>query len=39
MLLEEVAENVAELVENLNFAEKVERSLSLISRAWREYGE
>ncbi len=34
-----VEENVAELVDGLNFKEKVERSLALISQAWREYGE
>ncbi len=32
-------ENVAELVEKLNFAEKVERSLGLIERAYKELGE
>jgi phosphoadenosine phosphosulfate reductase len=39
MLVEEVAENVAELVEKLNFAEKVERSLGLIDRAYQEFGD
>jgi phosphoadenosine phosphosulfate reductase len=39
MLIEEVTENVSELVEKLNFAEKVERSLSLIERAYKEFGE
>ena len=39
MLIEEVAENVAELVERLNFAEKVSRSLGLIERAYKEYGD
>jgi phosphoadenosine phosphosulfate reductase len=34
-----VAENVAELVEGLNFAEKVERSLELIGRAYKEFGD
>ena len=38
MLIEEVTENVVELVENLNFAEKVERSLELIDRAHKEFG-
>ncbi len=32
-------ENVAELVANLNFAQKVERSLDLIERAYKEFGE
>jgi phosphoadenosine phosphosulfate reductase len=32
-------ENVAELVENLNFAQKVERSLDLIERAYKEFGD
>lgn len=39
MLIEEVAENVVELVDGLNFAEKVERSLELIDRAHREFGD
>ena len=39
MLIEEVAENVTELVEKLNFAEKVERSLGLIDRAYKEFGD
>jgi phosphoadenosine phosphosulfate reductase len=39
MLVEEVTENVAELVEKLNFAEKVDRSLELIERAYREFGD
>jgi len=39
MLIEEVTENVVELVENLNFAEKVERSLDLIDRAYKEFGD
>jgi len=38
MLIEEVAENVTELVEKLNFAEKVERSLMLIDQAYKEFG-
>ncbi len=39
MLIEEVAENVTELVEKLNFAEKVERSLGLIDQAYKEFGD
>lgn len=39
MLIEEVEQNVVELVEKLNFAEKVERSLGLIERAYKEFGE
>ena len=39
MLIKEVAENVAELVEGLNFAEKVDRSLELIHRAHKEFGD
>jgi phosphoadenosine phosphosulfate reductase len=39
MLIEEVTENVAVLVEKLNFAEKVERSLELIDRAHKEFGD
>ncbi|MHC4394642.1 MAG: phosphoadenylyl-sulfate reductase [Planctomycetota bacterium] len=39
MLIEEVTENVVELVEKLNSAEKVERSLELIDRAHREFGD
>ncbi len=39
MLIEEVTENVAELVGKLNFAEKVQRSLDLIDRAYQEYGD
>jgi phosphoadenosine phosphosulfate reductase len=39
MLIEEVTENVAELVTELNFAEKVQRSLDLIRRAYEEFGE
>ncbi len=39
MLIEEVTENVVELVEKLNFAEKVERSLDLIDRAYKEFGD
>ena len=39
MLIEEVTQNVVELVEGLNFAEKVDRSLELIDRAHREFGD
>jgi len=39
MLIEEVTENVVELVESLNFAEKVDRSLDLIDRAYKEFGD
>jgi len=39
MLVEEVTENVAALVESLNFAEKVDRSLGLIDRAYKEFGD
>ncbi|TKJ34394.1 MAG: phosphoadenosine phosphosulfate reductase [Planctomycetes bacterium B3_Pla] len=39
MLIQEVTENVVELVEKLNFAEKVERSLELIDRAYKEFGD
>lgn len=39
MLVQEVAENVAELVEGLNFAQKVERSLGLIDQAYKEFGD
>ncbi len=39
MLIEEVTENVVELVEKLNFAEKVNRSLELIDRAYKEFGD
>ena len=39
MLIEEVTENVVELVENLNFAEKVDSSLELIDRAHKEFGD
>jgi phosphoadenosine phosphosulfate reductase len=39
MLIEEVTENIVELVENLNFAEKVDRSLELIDRAYKEFGD
>ena len=39
MLIEEVTQNVVELVEGLNFAEKVDRSLELIDRAQKEFGD
>ncbi|MHC4739317.1 MAG: hypothetical protein ACYS9Y_10485, partial [Planctomycetota bacterium] len=39
MLIEEVTENVVELVEKLNYAEKVERSLLLIEQAYKEFGD
>jgi len=39
MLIKEIAENVAELVERLNFAEKVERSLGLIYQVYKEFGD
>ena len=39
MLTETVEENVAELVEKLNFAEKVERSLGLIEQAYKEFSD
>ncbi len=39
MLKERVREDVLTLVDSLNFAQKVERSLDLISDAYREYGD
>jgi len=39
MLTQKVDESIAELVERLNFAEKVERSLGLIERAYEEFGD
>ena len=39
MLIEEVTEDVVQLVENLNFAEKVDRALDLIDRAYKEFGD
>ncbi|MCK4752559.1 MAG: phosphoadenylyl-sulfate reductase [Planctomycetes bacterium] len=39
MLIDEVTESVAELVEGLHFAEKVARSLALIERAYKEFGD
>jgi phosphoadenosine phosphosulfate reductase len=38
-LAAETAEDAAELVEKLNFAQKLERSLELISRAYEQYGD
>jgi phosphoadenosine phosphosulfate reductase len=39
MIIQEVTENVVELVRKLNFAEKVERSLMLIDKAYKEFGD
>jgi phosphoadenosine phosphosulfate reductase len=39
MLAELVEENIPELVEGLNFKQKVDRSLSIIEAAYREYGD
>lgn len=39
MLIDEVEHNVMDLVQNLNFAEKVDRSLSLIERAYKEFSD
>ncbi|MHC4240104.1 MAG: phosphoadenosine phosphosulfate reductase domain-containing protein, partial [Planctomycetota bacterium] len=39
MLIQEVTENVTELIDKLNFAEKVARSLDLIDRAYKEFGD
>ncbi len=39
MLKEFANQNVKELVEGLNFAEKVDRALTLIEAAWKKYGE
>ncbi|TFG48149.1 MAG: phosphoadenylyl-sulfate reductase [Candidatus Brocadiia bacterium] len=39
MLNELTTENIAELVQGLNFAQKVERSLDLIEQAYAEYGD
>ncbi len=39
MLTEEVVDNVTELVEGLNFKQKVDRSLALIDQAYKEFGE
>lgn len=39
MLRDMVEENVAALVETLNFRQKVDRSLALMEEAWKEYGD
>jgi len=39
MLTEQVEQNVRQLVGKLNFAQKVERSLGLIDRAYKEFGD
>ncbi len=39
MLIDEVEHNVVDLVQNLNFAEKVDRALDLIERAYKEFGD
>jgi len=39
MLIDEVEHNVVDLVQNLNFAEKVDRSLDLIERGYKEFGD
>jgi phosphoadenosine phosphosulfate reductase len=39
MPLIQVEENIAKLVNELNFAQKVERSLTLIEQAFKEYGD
>jgi len=39
MLVKEITKNIAELVEKLNFAEKVERSLGLIDQAHKKFGD
>ena len=39
MMIDEVSQNVAELVENLHFAQKVDRSLALIDQAYKEFGD
>lgn len=39
MVTQKAGVNVAALVETLNFAEKVERSLGLIERAYKEFGD
>ena len=39
MALTATKEDIKSLVDGLNFAQKVERSLDLIARAYREYGE
>ncbi len=39
MFRQQTTENIAELVEKLNFAQKVDRSLTLIEAAHREFGD
>ncbi len=39
MIIKEAIENVAGLIEKLNFAEKVERSLELIDQAYKDFGD
>lgn len=39
MWIEQTEENVTELVEGLNFSQKVERSLGLIEKAYKEFGD
>jgi len=39
MTLLQAEENVAALVENLNFKQKVDRSLALMEKAWRAHGD
>src|SRR3990172_8727923 len=39
MKTQSASENLAELVESLNFAQKVDRSLGLIQEAYEEYGD
>ncbi|NIA06268.1 MAG: phosphoadenylyl-sulfate reductase [Actinobacteria bacterium] len=38
-MLQAIEDNIASLVEGLNFKQKVERSLSLIEQAYKEYGQ
>ena len=37
--MKDSGENIRELVDGLDFAQKVERSLALIDEAWREFGD
>lgn len=39
MLLTQVEENVTKLIDSLNFSQKVDRSLTLIEQAYKEYGD
>ncbi len=39
MLKEFANQNIKQLVDELNFAEKVDRALTLIETAWKEYGD